>query len=234
MKKSLKLKINILLILIIIISTYCFILKYTNNTTQISNNKEIKHIDISKKELHSSNPIFKTFSLTNEEYLDRTKYSSDLFTSILNKYNLKTIFSVKENSKYTAYETSILLEGLEIPNGYKQITLNPDTGENLKLYISLIDTISDNSWNQTLNINIYSNTKPLEFNETNFPEIFELIKAFGKNIDTSLISSDINNILFNNSNDVANELYSITKELKDTSSFVQISIYSEHGIINEG
>lgn len=231
MNTKIKILTNTLLSIIIVASSICFINEYNEPDTSTNNEGEPKEnilITSDKK-----NNTFNFFSLSNQEYLEKVNYSSNLFSSILEKYNLPTISSKKEDVDYTAYETSLTLERLDIPNGYKQITINPDTNENIKLYLSLINTIQKKEWNQVLNISISANTQPLEFNSSNFPEVFELLENFGKNINVELLSKDINSVLFNNSNNIVNENYSVIKENENNSTFVQISIYSEHGVINE-
>lgn len=231
MNTKTKILTNTLLSTIIVASSICFINEYNKPDTQTKKKTETEETILTTSDKKNSATNF--FSLNNQEYLEKINYSSNLFSSILEKYNLRTISSKKEDIDYTAYETSLTLERLDIPNGYKQITINPDTNENIKLYISITNTLQKKEWNQVLNISISSNTKPLEFNNSNFPEVFELLENFGKNINIQSISKDINNVLFNNSNNIVNENYSIIKDNKNNSTFVQISIYSEHGIINE-
>ena len=231
MNTKIKIITNVLLSTVIIASSVCFINEYNEPDTQTNKKFESKE-DILIADNEKNNK-FRFFSLSTQEYLEKVDYSSNLFTSILEKYSLRTISSKKEDIDYTAHETSLALEKLDIPNGYKQITINPDTNENIKIYLSLINTLQQKEWNQVLNISISTNTKPLEFNNSNFPEVFELLKNFGKNINTASISKDINDVIFNNSDDIINENYSIIKDNENNSTFVQISIYSEHGIINE-
>ena len=141
--------------------------------------------------------------------------------------------TTKDSDSFRIYETSILLEALDIPNGYKTTYINPENNEVMKTYISLVDTVKNDSWNQILNINISSNGSILDFNETNYPEVFELINSFMKDMDTQTLKLNVNNIIYNDSPDILNEYYSICKSKENNSNFLQISIYLNNGKISD-
>lgn len=228
MKKDFKLKANIILISVIFVFSFLFIIEYKKPNTNIAENKTINPvISLEKNELSDS------ISLSNNEYLDDVSYYSKLFTEILNKYNLNTIMTTKNNNSTSIYETSILLEALDIPNGYKTTNINIENNEVMKTYISLVDTLKDMSWNRILNFNISSNSSILEFNETNYPEVYELLNNFIKDIDIQTLEFNINNIINDNSSDILNEYYSISKSNENNSTFLQISIYLNNGIISD-
>ena len=228
MKKDFKLKANIILISVIFVFSFLFIIEYKKPNTNIAENKTINPvISLEKNELSDS------ISLSNNEYLDDVSYYSKLFTEILNKYNLNTIMTTKNNNSTSIYETSILLEALDIPNGYKTTNINIENNEVMKTYISLVDTLKDMSWNRILNFNISSNSSILEFNETNYPEVYELLNNFIKDIDIQTLEFNINNIINDNLSDILNEYYSISKSNENNSTFLQISIYLNNGIISD-
>ena len=228
MKKDFKLKANIILISVIFVFSFLFIIEYKKPNTNIAENKTINPvISLEKNELSDS------ISLSNNEYLDDVSYYSKLFTEILNKYNLNTIMTTKNNNSTSIYETSILLEALDIPNGYKTTNINIENNEVMKTYISLVDTLKDMSWNRILNINISSNSSILEFNESNYPEAYELLNNFIKDIDIQTLEFNINNIINDNLSDILNEYYSISKSNENNSTFLQISIYLNNGIISD-
>lgn len=228
MKKDFKLKANIILISVIFVFSFLFIIEYKKPNTNIAENKTINPvISLEKNELSDS------ISLSNNEYLDDVSYYSKLFTEILNKYNLNTIMTTKNNNSTSIYETSILLEALNIPNGYKTTNINIENNEVMKTYISLVDTLKDMSWNRILNINISSNSSILEFNESNYPEVYELLNNFIKDIDIQTLEFNVNNLINDGSSDILNEYYSISKSNENNSTFLQISIYLDNGTISD-
>lgn len=228
MNKNFKFKANIILILIIFIFSFLFIIEYKKPNTNIHNNKTPgSNIKLENNELSSSN------SLTSAEYLHDVSYYSNFFTEILNKYNLNTIMTTKNNNSTSIYETSILLETLDIPNGYKTTYINLENNEIMKTYISLIDTLKDKSWNRILNINISSDSSILEFDETNYPEVFELLNSFIKDIDIQTLKFNVKDLINDNSSDILNEYYSISKSNENNSTFLQISIYLSNGTISD-
>lgn len=228
MNKNIKIKANLALIFIIFIFSVLFIIEYKKPNTNITNNKTTNStIKLEENELSTS------LSLSNKAYLDDVSYYSKLFTEILNKHKLNTIMTTKNNGSVSMYETSILLEALDIPNGYKTTPTNPENNEAMKTYISLIDTLKDNSWNRILNVNISSNGSILEFNKINYPEVFELLNNFTKDIDISILELNINKLIHNNSPDILNEYYSISKSKENETTFLQISIYLNNGTISD-
>lgn len=228
MKKKIKLTINTILILFIFIFGFLFFMEY-NDTSVNTIKNDTSNTKIQLEQDKSS----ESFSISMSTYLNNISHYSKLFTQILNKYNLNTIMTKKDNNSATIYETSILLESLNIPNGFKTTYINIDNNEILKTYISLIDTLKDNSWNRTLTINISSDSSILTFNSSNYPEIFELLDVFAKNINIQTLESNVNNIINNNSSDILNEFYSISKYNDNNSTFLQISIYLNNGVISD-
>lgn len=193
----------------------------------IPNNKNIK-----TTAFHYESNDNKT-SITYQKYIDDISYYSKIFTETLNNYNLNTIMTKKENDSFTIYETSILIEDLNLPNGYKLTPINFDTNESMKTYISLVDTLKNNSWNRLLNINIKSDSSIFEFNEINYPEIFGLIKNLNANISTDILSKHINNIISSDNAYYSNEFFNIKKSNINNNTFLQMSIYLNNGKISE-
>lgn len=230
MKKNFKLTINTILILFIFIFGFLFFIEYNNTSvTTIKNDTSNTKIQLKQEPKQASDP----FSISMSTYLNNISHYSKLFTQTLNKHNLNTIMTKKDNNSAIIYETSILLESLNIPNGYKTTYIDIDNNEILRTYISLIDTLKDNSWNRTLTINISSDSSILTFNNSNYPEIFELLDLFAKNINIKTLESNVNNIINNNSSDILNEFYSISKYNDNNSTFLQISIYLNNGVISD-
>lgn len=228
MNKKCKFKVNLILVSIIFIFSILFVIEYKKPDTDITTNKDINST-IKLEKPKSLNKI----SLEGSAYLEDVSYYSKLFTEILNKHNLNTIMTTKENDTFTIYETSILLEAFGIPNGYKTTFINLENNEIMKTYISLVDTLKDKSWNRILNINISSDSSILEFNKTNYPEVYELLDNFTKDINIQTLELNINNLINNNSSDILNEYYSISKSNENNSTFLQISIYLNNGTISD-
>lgn len=228
MNKNTKYKINLILILIIFIFSSLFIVEYKKPNTETINNKN-KNSTINLEKIESSDSV----ALSHSEYLEGVSYYSKVFTEILNKYGLNTIMTTKDSDSFRIYETSILLEALDIPNGYKTTYINIENNEVMKTYISLVDTLKDMSWNRILNINISSNSSILEFNESNYPEVYELLNNFIKDIDIQTLEFNVNNLINDGSSDILNEYYSISKSNENNSTFLQISIYLDNGTISD-
>lgn len=217
--------INGVLIIIIILFSILFFNEYKKPNT-ITTDLKLK---TNPSEANSENDLAENTSnkniITKNQCLKNIENSKLTFTEILNKYNLNTISTMKQEDSFTIHETSILLESLGISNGYKINHINPEINTTLKTYISLINSVNDSMWNQTLNINLFADDTFFEFNEINYPEIFELINTFTPNIKSEIIY-DISNVISNNSTDILNDAYSITKSTNnDNSVFIQISVY---------
>lgn len=228
MKNNFKPIVNITLLILIFLFGFLFFIEYNKTNTSVINTRTIDN-DLNLEQDKSS----KSFSINKSRYLDDISHYSKLFTEVLNKYNLNTIMVTKNNNSASIYETSILLESLNIPNGYKTTYINLDNNEIMKTYISLIDTLKNNSWNRTLNINISSNNSILTFNKSNYPEVYELLNVLSKDINIQTLESSINNLIQNNSPDILNEFYSISKFNENDSIFLQISIFLNNGVISD-
>lgn len=223
--------VNSVLVLIIIASITAIIINQKEDNPTIS----------SKEQLHTSNPEINfdnnpynnndIIKLSRDDYFKKVNESSELFSNILNKYHIETIATSKDTNEYFAHETSIMLTELGIPNGYKKIIVNPDANESINLYISLLNSMKNNTWGRTLNISLNSNTKFLEFNNVNFSETFELIETFNKSLDMETLKEDVNTVLFSELDFITKDNYSINKTINNGSNFIQISIHLEHGTI---
>lgn len=235
MKKNFKLIINTTLTILIFLFAFLFFIESNKSDINIVKTRTIDNsLNLEEDEMNlEQNKPSESFSIDKISYLDDVSYYSKLFTEILNKYNLNTIMITKNSNSTYIYETSILLESLNIPNGYKTTYINLDNDETMKTYISLVETLKNSLWNRTLNINISSNDSILTFNKSNYPEVYELLNAFNKDINIKTLESDINNLIQNKSSDILNELYSISKFNEDNSVFLQISIYLDNGIISD-
>lgn len=223
-----KKKINAFLVLTIITSTILMLININSDNKTENLNKEPKK-GATPPIIYSNNKNNDT-KLSIKEYNDNVKYTNDLFSSILKKYGLESITVDSKSENITASETSILLKELDIPNGYKTIITNPQNNEHILLYISLTNILDkSNSWSQTLNISISSNGSIPEFNNTNYPEVYEILESF--KFDTKELSRDLNNIFTNTNQNVTKTKYTISRDNSISPNFTQISIYLNSGII---
>lgn len=226
-------KINLLLSIIFIGACIGLVIEYKkpnpDTLSNTSNSEEVYNINNLDVTTDTDTPI----SISKADYSKKIDTRNDLFSQILLKHNLKTIINQEKNEDYNIVENSILLEDLNLPNGFKKIILDNNNDKYVNLYISLINSLKSSSWNETLNINLDSNSTKLEFNELLFPEVFELINKFSNNIDENSFIQDVNNIISSNNVNISNEFYSISKEENNNGIFIQISIYTQNGYLNE-
>lgn len=226
-----KIILNTFLILSLVAFSILFISEYNSETkttvTVSKNTPSVSSFQI-KEQMHE-----RTIPLNKQLYLDEVNYFSAVFTDILKTYELNTILTKKEDSNFSVYETSILMENLNLPNGYKTTNLNFENNETMKTYISLLDTLKNKSWNRMLNINISSTSSILEFNETNYPEVFNLLTTLNPDINLETLSSYVNDRINDKTEDIYNEFYNINKIKKENLVLIQISIYLNNGEISE-
>lgn len=219
---------NIFLILTIVTSAILMIINI-NSDSKVENSNEKPSKGSTPPIIYSNSESNDTI-LSEKEYSENIKYTNDLFSSILKKYGLDSITVDSKSENITASETSILLKELDIPNGYKTIITNPQNNEHILLYISLTNILDkSNTWSQTLNLSISSNGNIPEFNNINYPEIYELLQSF--KFETNELSIDINNVFTNKNQNITKSKYTISRDNSLNPNFTQISIYLNSGSI---